>query len=228
MGSFNRTVGRRGFTIAEVLVSIGVIAILFAVFLPSLRGAWGSARSLRSLALVRSSLALVHAYAEHHQEIYPIASAGLNESMLAWQRPLVRLGYLPSEESADPEGFAAVGGNRVCLSGALLHPPELMVPDATVPIPYAKSSPIRLSGVVFPSSKGAMVQWLGVENGEHVFWTWEPWNPPARPVAMADGSVVTARCTDYALDHEFFENWVGNPVISTWQGCRGLDRRVIP
>jgi hypothetical protein len=33
-----------------------------------------------------------------------------------------------------------------------------------------------------------------------------------------------ARCTDFKAKYDFFENWVGQPVLSTWDGWRGIDQ----
>lgn len=217
----------RGVTLVEILLTIGIISLLFSMLLPALRGSQEAARSTQRLSLARNNMMLVEGYASAHRDVFPIAHAKVNPSMLAWHTPLVAAGLLEQASLADPEGFEIVGTSRFCLSGTLLHPPELMKPDATVPIEYALASPVTISDVVFPSQKGAMVQYLDFDTstGEHVIWAWNPHRRPLRPIIMVDGSGDTARCTDFKLDQDFFENWVGNPVISTWNGCRGIDRK---
>lgn len=55
---------RRGFTIIELLVSIGIIGVLFAISLPALLGARVRASELRSVANARSIASDMHAYAD--------------------------------------------------------------------------------------------------------------------------------------------------------------------
>lgn len=54
----------RGFTIVELLVSIGIIGVLFSLSLPALLGAKVRASELRSLANARSIASDMHAYAD--------------------------------------------------------------------------------------------------------------------------------------------------------------------
>lgn len=216
--------GIRGFTLIELIVSLGIIMVLAGLLLPALGGIRAEARTTRMLAAMRSGGMALSAYADDRREVYPIAEAGVGGSMLRWHRPIVDAGYLPREEDSDPDGYKTIGESRVSMSGCLASTPEEMVPGATIPIDLALAKAVRVSDVSFPSSKGVLVQWLHVVSGTHVFWTYNPDVKPISPITYADGSVARARCTDFILEQPFFENWVGHPVLSTWNGCRGIDR----
>lgn len=68
------------------------------------------------------------------------------------------------------------------------------------------------------------MQYIHIRGDEHVPWTYNVTERPLSPIARSDGSALSARCTDFVLEHEFFEHWAGHPVASTWGGCRGVDR----
>lgn len=62
---------RRAFTLIEVLVTIGIIAVLIAIVLPSLRTARESARSALCLSNLRQQHLLIRAYADDHRGFTP-------------------------------------------------------------------------------------------------------------------------------------------------------------
>lgn len=57
----------RGFTLVELLVTIGVISILMALITPALSGARSSARAVRCVANLRQSFWLCREYADHNR-----------------------------------------------------------------------------------------------------------------------------------------------------------------
>ncbi|QOJ00296.1 MAG: type II secretion system protein [Phycisphaeraceae bacterium] len=214
---------RSAFTLVEVLVCLGVISVVIGLMLPALGGAKRSAEQTRSAAIARGTLAAMHQYAAEHKDIHPIGGPRVNDAMLDYWRPLVEAGIFASYRDADPDGVQKYGGRlRFTMSGALAHPPEFMVPGATRHIEVAMSAPIRLGDVLFPSLKGAAYQWLHVSGDRHDMWSYGH-GKPASPIAFSDGSVRHHACTDFRLEHDFFEHWVGHPVLSTWRGCRGRD-----
>jgi prepilin-type processing-associated H-X9-DG protein len=64
------------FTLVEVLVSIGVIALLIAILVPALGGAWDSARELKSSANLRSIGQLMQMYRGSADDLYPAPVPG--------------------------------------------------------------------------------------------------------------------------------------------------------
>ncbi|MBK7406524.1 MAG: hypothetical protein IPJ41_18495 [Phycisphaerales bacterium] len=179
---------------------------------------------MRTAIAVRSSAQAIDAYAADTDGVYPIADRSVQLSMLDWDSPIVSLGYIAAEAQIDPEGTLERGHHRFALSGALVHPGRWMEPGTVRPLELAETTPVRQSQVAFPSSKGMLVQWVESKQGEDRFWTWDPYDRPLAPVAFCDGSVSEHRCTDFVLAHEFFEYWVGQPVLATWSGSNGMDR----
>lgn len=64
------------FTLVEVLVSIGVIAVLIAILAPALGGAWTRARELKSSANLRSIGQLMQLYLGKADDRYPAPVPG--------------------------------------------------------------------------------------------------------------------------------------------------------
>jgi prepilin-type N-terminal cleavage/methylation domain-containing protein len=64
-------VRRRGFTLVELLVVIGIIAILVGILLPTLRGAREQARSVQCLAQLRQVGQMVYIYASQNRGMIP-------------------------------------------------------------------------------------------------------------------------------------------------------------
>ena len=65
---------QRAFTLVELLVVIGIIALLIAVLLPALRGAREQAKSVQCLANLRSCGQLLYMYANANKGMFPMMS----------------------------------------------------------------------------------------------------------------------------------------------------------
>jgi prepilin-type processing-associated H-X9-DG protein/prepilin-type N-terminal cleavage/methylation domain-containing protein len=64
---------RRAFTLVELLVVIGIIAILIAILLPALSGARQQAQMVNCLSNLRQLAVTAHNYSDQFQGSYPIA-----------------------------------------------------------------------------------------------------------------------------------------------------------
>lgn len=215
----------RAFTLIELVLCIGILMILVGLLMPTLSGARQRALDTRMVATMKSNGELLALYAKDQDDRFPLSSPSVGHAVLEWYRPLIDVGLIHGVEDVDPDGLRRHQVQRVSITAGAVCLPERMEPGNTVPIDVAASSVIRHSQVLHPSSKGLLLQWVHVLRGQHRFWTYVPANGPISPITFADGSVSSARCTDFVFDHDFFENWVGHPVYSTWSGIRGIDRR---
>src|SRR3954468_16566265 len=64
---------RTGFTLVELLVVIGIIAVLVGILLPALNQARRQSRTLRCLANLRSIGQALVIYAANNQRLWPLA-----------------------------------------------------------------------------------------------------------------------------------------------------------
>src|SRR2546430_14312389 len=64
--------GKRGFTLVELLVVIGIIAVLVGILLPTLNRARESARRTQCLSNLRQIATLLNMYANNFQQQIPI------------------------------------------------------------------------------------------------------------------------------------------------------------
>src|SRR3954451_24872331 len=62
---------RRAFTLVELLVVIGIIALLISILLPSLAKARRSANTIKCAANLRSIMQAVHMYASQNRDAFP-------------------------------------------------------------------------------------------------------------------------------------------------------------
>lgn len=76
---------RRGFTIIEMLVTIGIIGIVVSILLPALSGGIGTARRTVSLSNLRTIGQLTQHYADASKDAYPWATRGVNLCGIAVQ-----------------------------------------------------------------------------------------------------------------------------------------------
>ena len=62
---------RRAFTLVELLVAIGIIAVLVGILLPTLRGAREQARSVQCLSQLRQCGQMIYIYATQNRGMLP-------------------------------------------------------------------------------------------------------------------------------------------------------------
>lgn len=169
------TIRYPGFSIVELLVSIGLVGVLITILLPALGGAMQLARRTGSLANLRSLGQLVHHYNDANAEAYPWGHAGMNSCgvqvhffpiwQMATQWPLIMHGVIGLEHV---EAMTlAPGANRD--ANGCAEPPSYAYSQAFLADPatwngsgVANESQLRSVGVyevVFPSGKALMWDW---------------------------------------------------------------------
>ena len=83
MWHFSRS-QRRGFTLVELLVVIGIIAILIGILLPSLLRARAASRSVACKSNLRQLVLATHMFAQEHQGFLPKAQNNGSATMKGW------------------------------------------------------------------------------------------------------------------------------------------------
>src|SRR5437016_14045304 len=82
----NRRKGLKGFTLVELLVVIGIIAVLIGILLPSLGGARDAARLVACASNARQQAMATRLFAQEHRGYMPTVS----DKDYAWQRDPTR------------------------------------------------------------------------------------------------------------------------------------------
>jgi prepilin-type N-terminal cleavage/methylation domain-containing protein/prepilin-type processing-associated H-X9-DG protein len=142
---YRRTGGRRAFTLVELLVVIGVLALLAAILLPVLASARGRARSATCQQQLRQMAVALKMYAENHDGVFP--------PLEHWGTGVVRLlgvhwFYCPATRHLDPNpgltylpGYVTAG---YAYNGFLAGFP--FDPRTGPPVP------LRLADVLYPAT----------------------------------------------------------------------------
>jgi len=237
-GRPHRTSVRRGFTLAELLVLVGLLVILLGLLLPGISQARSSARNTQALLDARNTgmLLIDHASSvddnipqgrllpsESDTEMTPAALAaarwwmGVPEMMTAEGRLDLRF--------AKDERHALLGSPKYLLTVPAAAADAEFDPEASYTsdlwsIPSARR---RFSEVRRPSGKMMLYE---VRPGNDEFTqTWCCISYDVRGALVRfDGSGLVARVIDFE-DHRRFDGLLyrGVPVVSTWFGLKGVD-----
>lgn len=227
-----------GFTLIEMLVSMGVISVLMAISLPALLGARNQAKRIELLANQRESLLLIFGYAHDHDDKFP--SFGVERTAIAsltwrgevvvddwwsqveyWGLYLQNRGY-DGWVTVGPRAWPTVFDTITCagcgqgksehlLTAAAWGDPRLFVPDG--PDDTQMHVVQSLTRVTYPSDKGLLLhRWGFVGDNSRV------------PVAFADGHVAAVPEASLLPGAEVDMVYGGMPVVVTLNGLRGRDQ----
>lgn len=236
--------GRRGFSMIELLVTIGVIGVVMAILLPALSGGVGTARRTASLANLRTIGQLVQQYADQSADAYPWTRRGVDSCGIPvqfspiWQMsthwPLAMGGVI---DMAQLRGVMLSPGARRDDDTAVrpcIEPPSYTYSNSFLADPrvwsgegVADDSLVRavtLGMVAYPSSKALM-------------WDWElpyvrrelrragPDLDERTPMLFADGhgaEHLPSAATE-AVDNPFVDGVPLKRLHNTRNGVRGRD-----
>ncbi len=217
-------IARRGFSLIELVMIIGILMILIGLVLPAIGRSMAAGRQTRVLAAIQQAAALTEMYCTAYRDTYPLPEADLLLTSL-WPENMVRAGLLLRSEDADPDGFKRYGRLNIGLSKCMFYDHNRMHPGRTEPEEQQRPSPVRSTDVTFPSLKG-LFRTITVNDGKiETLWCCVE-GVPKGPVAFADGSASVQYWKDLLPKSGlYFENGIGLPVSSTWGGVRGRDKQ---
>src|SRR4051812_6117030 len=129
------TVGRRAFTLVELLVVIGIIAVLIAILLPALNAARRQAAQVQCASNMRQISLAMLMYIDANKGKHPPtavdtdgAAAGVYPKGWWWANELVKQKYINAPNAIAPDGKKDTNANSVfrCPEGI---PPEYNSPS---------------------------------------------------------------------------------------------------
>ncbi|MFG0241258.1 MAG: type II secretion system protein [Phycisphaerales bacterium JB054] len=218
----------RGFSLIELLVSIGVIMVLLGLALPAMHNARRTANSVTQLKSIQQAGDLLAMFAESNHGRFPLYGEDQFDATAEWFQPLLAAGYLESTDLLDPRSAKMDLRVPFAMSASLCSDATYYRPEAG---PYPDESnrpvaPIRTDQMQFPSSKGVLFTWrIGYPvDTVHVAWCCVDLTLVA-PIAFGDGSAERLAVEDcYVSAPMRIQELAGVPVFTTWHGVLGRDR----
>jgi prepilin-type N-terminal cleavage/methylation domain-containing protein len=125
---------RRGFTLVELLVVIGIIAVLVGILVPALTGARKSANRIKCLSNQRQLATALISYASENKGYFPQMFSGVNVS-LTWYT-----WYIEAESYRNPyldQGWFGLG---------MLYRRKYIKDPQAFYCPDMRAAPIRIAG----------------------------------------------------------------------------------
>lgn len=204
--SRTRAPSGRAFTLVELLVVIGIIALLIGMLLPALSVARKQASQVACLANIHSQLQAIHMYANDNKGSLPCASA--NRLLYAGQAPFLPINSLATFQlwlglNQEATGLGLLVESRLLPGKSLFCPTDV---DAD---PLAQTERLRTH-----STDDAWCSYLyrhldGQES-----------TPPKTRLANLGNNAQGRRITALVMDIQCTLQWTGLPIKKNHEGTR--------
>lgn len=219
---------RRGFSMLEFLVAIGVILILVGLIVPVLATSIDRSRLTVDLAAIRSNSIVVTQYSDEHGH-FPIGGPTRCSAQRRWVDPLLESGLLRSAIESDPRSFERWGLTFYMSQSLVADPIEFSL-GFTRPCDASPSTTISPHLILFPSAKGFLAKFHdpfhGLDgDGARWFCCEDRWDAP---VSFCDGSAELGNYMLYSPGGlppiVIWDHSVGAPIFSPWGGYTARER----
>jgi prepilin-type N-terminal cleavage/methylation domain-containing protein len=224
---------RRGFTIIELLVTIGIVALVASLLTVGMSRAKKSGAMTKDLSLVRQNAAATLMYVSDFKDAFPLLGKHSYDVMHWWYECLLASGHVASRQAVDPhyKEPPVHRYQRFEFTRTTAISQQYLTERGATEFPVNHLSGQRLAAVAYPSQKGMIVRgWNGEypfahsseeQRGMQIEW----FIGSARtPLAAMDGAGrIDARAKMIGGTPEVVINSIGVPFYSTWGGLRGID-----
>lgn len=136
---------RRGFTLTELIVVIGLIALLMSIMVPTLKGIQAESRSASCMNNMRQIFTAIDGYRAINRDLLPMceflpvvvgeeAEGGLPEVLKAYIKKDSDLWRCPAD--FDEEGSLSTGTSYLYVPGLIRYTPQIQIAVQQAMIPY--------------------------------------------------------------------------------------------
>lgn len=239
----------RGVTLIEIVLCIALLGILFSLAMPSLNSVRQNAKTVQRLADLRTHATMTASYAGDYQDAFPcIADPSATHTILQTPIGPYLMGYFDARflwwmgvydpyYSADfdsvsffaPRRHGPGRGEPYWYALGCVARPEFW--NLTTRKPLGQIGVVRTSEVLFPSKKGAFINWHSAFAGTPDF---SGQTLAAKPIEAgfcdASARVIASRAFippvpsgEGPMGSPYARMSVGIPVVHTVDGVRGRD-----
>lgn len=149
---------RTGFTLVELLVVVGIIAVLASLLLATLGGSREKARSIQCMTVLRQWGSAFRMYADDNSDFLPRRGQGV-QALSFIDRPTDWFNALPPYLTSRPyQQLVATGDKPMAHTGSIFVCPSANDPGGPYFLPYAMNMNLSPWNLVLPTKFSAVAQ----------------------------------------------------------------------